>query len=82
MFGVAMKRWLARLSMAGVAVAGLSAILLSSLPARADVDLSIGLPGVVYYTPPPAFSYESSHWYQPVVGGVYLGFGHYHHHYW
>ena len=51
-------------------------------PARAELDLSIAIPGVTYYTPPPAFAYDSSHWYQPVMGGVYLGFGNYHHHYW
>jgi hypothetical protein len=82
MFGVGAKRRLRDFVVGGIAVAGLSAVMLSSVPARADVDLSIAIPGPTYYTPPPAFSYESSHWYQPVVGGVYLGFGHYHHHYW
>ena len=81
MFGVGMKRRLGHLMIAGIAVASLSAAIFSH-PARADLDLSIAIPGPTYYTPPPAFSYESSHWYQPVVGGVYLGFGHYHHHYW
>lgn len=82
MFGVGMRRRLGGLVVGGIALAGLGAVMLSSLPARADVDLSIAIPGPIYYTPSPAFSYEASHWYQPVVGGVYLGFGNYHHHYW
>lgn len=82
MFGAVTSRWLKHLGVAGIAAAGLLAITLPIAPARAEIDLSIALPGVTYYTPPPAFSYGSSHWYQPVMGGIYLGFGHYHHHYW
>ena len=82
MFGAGMRRRLGRLAIAGIAAASLGALTLSSAPARAEVDLSIAIPGVTYYTPPPAFSYGSSRWYQPVMGGVYLGFGQYHHHYW
>ena len=82
MLGAGMRRWPGRLAIAGLAAASLGAATPWSMPARAEVDLSIAIPGVTYYTPPPAFSYASSHWYQPVVGGVYLGFGQYHHHYW
>lgn len=82
MLGAATRRWLRALGVVSVAGASLLAVTLSAGPARADIDLSIAIPGPTYYTPPPAFSYESSRWYQPVVGGVYLGFGHYHHHYW
>ena len=79
MLGVAASRF-RRIGVA--AIAGLSlAAALSAAPAQAELDLSIAIPGVTYYTPPPAFAY-SSHWYQPVMGGVYLGFGNYHHHYW
>ena len=79
MFGAAAMQWLRGLALAALVGAGFAAAL-SIPPARAELDLSIGLPGVVYYTPPPAF--DTAHWYQPVMGGVYLGFGHYHHHYW
>ena len=81
MSGVATRRWLRGFGMAAVAGVGLATVL-SAAPARAEVDLSIAIPGVTYYTPPPAFSYDRAHWWQPVTGGVYLGFGHYHHHYW
>jgi hypothetical protein len=79
MFGGATKRWLRGVWVAAVAGIGLATVV-SAAPARAEFDLSIAIPGVSYYTPPPAFA--SSHWYQPVMGGVYLGFGNYHHHYW
>jgi hypothetical protein len=79
MFGGATSR--RRRGLFGAAVAGIGlAIALSAAPARAGLDLSVAIPGVTYYTPPPAF--DTAHWYQPVMGGVYLGFGHYHHHYW
>jgi hypothetical protein len=80
MFGVAASRF-RRIGLAAIAGLNLAAAL-SAAPARAELDLSIAIPGVTYYTPPPAFAYDSSHWYQPVMGGVYLGFGNYHHHYW
>jgi len=82
MFGTATSPWLKHLGMAGIAAASLLAATQSAAPARAELDMSIAIPGVTYYTPPPPFSYASSHWYQPVTGGVYLGFGNYHHHYW
>jgi hypothetical protein len=79
MFGGATRRWLRGFGVAAVAGIGLATV---AAPTRAELDLSIAIPGVTYYTPPPAFAYDTSHWYQPVMGGVYLGFGHYHHHYW
>jgi hypothetical protein len=82
MFHVAMSGWLRRLGLAGIAAASLGGILLPIAPARAELDLSIAIPGVTYYTPPPAYYYGNSHWFVPVTGGVYLGFGRYHHHYW
>jgi hypothetical protein len=82
MFGTATSRWLKHLGMAGIAAGSLLAATLSAAPAWAELDMSIAIPGVTYYTPPPTFSYASSRWYQPVTGGVYLGFGNYHHHYW
>ena len=81
MFGMA-KRWLRRLGLAGIVAASLGMAVLSSAPARAEVDLSIAMPGWGYYTPPPAYYYGYRYWDYPVVGGIYLGFGHYHHHYW
>lgn len=81
MFGARTGRGPWSLVVAAIAGIGL-AIVLCAAPARAEVDLSIAIPGPTYYTPPPAFSYDRDRWWQPIVGGVYLGFGHYHHHYW
>ena len=82
MFGAATSRRLRGLGVAAIAGVAIFATSVLTTPATAEVDLSVAIPGVTYYTPPPAFSYGSSYWYQPVVGGIYLGFGHYHHHYW
>jgi len=81
MVGAATMQWLRGVALAALVGVGFAAAL--SIPqARAELDLSIAIPGVTYYTPPPAFSYDRVHWWQPVTGGVYLGFGNYHHHYW
>jgi hypothetical protein len=82
MFGAATGRWLKGIGVAAVAVAGILAAALGTGPAKAEVDLSIAMPGIGYYTPPPTYHYGYRYWDYPVVGGIYLGFGHYHHHYW
>ena len=81
MFAAATRSGLRSLGMGALTGVSLLAMVLTSAPARAEGDLSIAMPGWGYYTPPPAY-YYGAHWFLPVTGGIYLGFGHYHHHYW
>ncbi|HZK92243.1 MAG TPA: hypothetical protein VFC56_19055 [Stellaceae bacterium] len=80
------SRWMKRLGVGTLALAGLGAVALQSTPADARVFFSIGVPGygygyAPYYRYAPAY-YGYAPYYGYPYGGAYGGFGGYHHHHW
>lgn len=76
------NRWFRRTVLGTVAAIGLgTAALVPTAPAKAEVWVGFGGPGY-YYAPPPyygpyAYPYD---YYSYPAGGVYFGFGGWHHH--